>query len=152
MRERKKQASSLVQGSRALFVNAHLLYMCEVWQNSINKKSPGLDQYFFLRLPRPGGKPEIFLLFVYFLSQAAPYTTRLQRPPPQRVGPIIKKCYLTKNFPDLPCSCHERFECQIISQVFNTLFKTSRKSNLLLGFPLCTKLPIPQLCLIGFGR
>ena len=35
---------------------------------------------FFFRLPRPGEKPGIFLIFVYFLLQAAPQTTRLLRP------------------------------------------------------------------------
>ena len=33
------------------------------------------------KVPRSGGEPGIFLIFVYFLSQAAPKTTRLLRRP-----------------------------------------------------------------------
>jgi len=36
------------------------------------------DGHILKRVPWPRDKPVIFLVFVYFLSQAAPWTTRLQ--------------------------------------------------------------------------
>ena len=43
---------------------------------------------FFLRLPKPGGKPGIFWFFSYFLTQAAPWTTRLLHPHPPQLSHV----------------------------------------------------------------